>query len=104
MEHTWNAEEAEERIQVLRGGLHALKKVLIEALGVETSDSLVLEAVVGYHFSSSVFEGGKGAWPSTNVCGVELFGDGGVVEIEGGRIPEGVVDHVFELFLQLAKP
>ncbi|KAL8765203.1 MAG: hypothetical protein Q9194_006650 [Teloschistes cf. exilis] len=87
MEHAWNAEEAEERIQVLRGGFHALKKVLIEALGVETSDFLVLEAVVGYHFPSPDFEGGKGAWPSTNICGVAVVSDGGVVKVEGGCIP-----------------
>ncbi|KAL9576783.1 MAG: hypothetical protein Q9212_006820 [Teloschistes hypoglaucus] len=87
MGHTWSAEEAEECIEVLRGGLHALKKVLIEALGIETSDFLVLEAVVGYQFSSPVFEGGKSAWPSTNICGVEVVSDGGVVKVEGGCIP-----------------
>lgn len=97
MEHARDAEEAEKGVEVARGGLHAVRQVLVEALGVEAGDLVVLPAVVGEEFAAGGAVGGEVRGPGADVGRVEGVGEGGVVQGEGGGVPGWVaVDDVPE--------
>lgn len=97
VEHACDAEEAKEGVEVGRGSLHAVGEVMVEALGVEAGDLVVLAAVVAEDFAAGVTVGGEVGGPGSDVGGVEGVGDGGVVDGEGGGVPGWVaVDDVSE--------
>lgn len=77
-------------------------EVVVESLGVETGDLVVLPAVVADDFAACVAVGGEIGGPGPDVGGVEGVGDGGVVDCEGGSVPGWVaVDDVSEPVLMV---
>ena len=97
VEHAGDAEEAQESVEVVGGGLHAVGKVTVESLGVEASDLVVLSTVVSDDFAAGITICGEVGRPCSNIGGVEGFGDGGVMDGEGGSVPCWItVDDVSE--------
>lgn len=87
MEHARDAEEAEVSIELVRRCVRCVREVVVEALGVEAGDLVVLTAVVGDQFAASLLECGEVGWPCSDVGRVESFGYGGVVDVEGRWVP-----------------
>ena len=96
MEHARDAEEAEEGIQRVGRCGRPARQVVVEAFGVVAGDLVVLTAVVEEHLAAPVAEPAEAVGPGADVGGVEGLGFGGVVDVEGGRVPGGVVNDVFE--------
>lgn len=76
----------------MRGG----REVVVEALGVEAGDLVVLAAVVGEDLAAATAETVQVGGPGADVGGVERVGDGGVVRGEEGGVPGGGVHYVPE--------
>lgn len=96
VEHARDAEEAEEGIQRVGRCGRPARQVVVEAFGVVAGDLVVLTAVVEEHLAAPVAEPAEAVGPGADVGGVEGLGFGGVVDVEGGRVPGGVVNDVFE--------
>lgn len=96
MEHARDAEEAEEGIERVGRCRRPAREVVVEAFGVVAGDLVVLTAVVEEHLAAPGAEPAEAVGPGADVGGVEGLGFGGVVDVEGGRVPGGVVNDVFE--------
>lgn len=100
MEHAGNAKKAEEIIEGAWRSVHAVGEVIVESLGVETGDLVVLPAVIADDFAACIAICGEVGGPCSNVGGVEDVGDGGIVDGEGGCVPCRItVDDVSEPIL-----
>lgn len=99
MAHPRHTEEAQEAIHGRGGQPHGNGQVIVEALGIEAGDFLVLLAMVEDDFPAPAAERGQIARPGADGAWVPRVGDVGVVDGEAGGVPGGIVDDVFEPFL-----
>ena len=74
-----------------------MREVFVEARSVEAGDLVVLSAVVGDDFAAAITVCGEVGRPCSNIGGVEGFGNGGIMDGEGGSVPCWItVDDVSE--------
>ena len=57
--------------------------MIVEAIGIETGDLVILLAVVGDDFTAGGLECRERGGPGTNVGRVEGFSDGGIMDCKG---------------------
>ena len=57
--------------------------MIVEAVGIETGDLVILLTMVGNDFTAGGLERRERGGPSTNVGRVEGFGDGGIMDCKG---------------------
>lgn len=82
----------------------ATAQLLVEAVGVERGDLIVLLAVVHEQFSAAAFELRQRGGKCADIPWIQLLRGTHVVEAEGGCVPGGVIVHdVLEPFFGVRK-
>ena len=70
--------------------MHTALKAIIEALGIEACNLIILAAVVSYNFASPVTESRKVVGPGPDVAWVESLGCHCVTDSPSERVPRWV--------------